>query len=237
MVAPPPYTWRHAPAIRRLRPRPGRAAVLASAGTRAPFDAGWRFVREDPADAGGRLAYAAIREAVLPTGDELVSDPRLRRARPRERARRRRVVRPPGLRRRGLAAARPAARLGHRGAVPAGAVGRHRQAARGRASAGTASASRCRQGRPGRQIAARPGRRHGVLGGLAERPLRRRLAVRLHVVPARPHAVRARGRERAGDPSRKPAGLVALVPGQRALSQRLAGQERPAARRATGACS
>ena len=55
---------------------------LASAETRAPFNADWRFVREDPADAGGHRAYAAVRDAVLPTGDELVSDPRLRRARP-----------------------------------------------------------------------------------------------------------------------------------------------------------
>jgi beta-galactosidase len=57
------------------------AACLASAETRTSFDQGWRFVRDDPADAG-RLDYATIRGHVLPTGDDLVSDPRLRRTRP-----------------------------------------------------------------------------------------------------------------------------------------------------------
>lgn len=42
---------------------------------RLGFNSGWRFQREDPPEAAGRLAYAAIREWVLPTGDDLLSVP------------------------------------------------------------------------------------------------------------------------------------------------------------------
>ena len=74
-----------------------------------------------------------------------------------------------------------------------------------------------------------------LLDGLAERPARRRLAVRLRVVPARPHAVR-RARARTCWPIRldNPPDSSRWYPGRRALPQRVAGEDGAAARRALG---
>ena len=87
-----------------------------------------------------------------------------------------------------LARARPAARLGDRGAVRP-----EDQPAPGRAAVlrrrpGTASASRCRRRRRGRLLLARVRRRDVERDRLPERPRARRPAVRLHRLRARPHA-------------------------------------------------
>jgi beta-galactosidase len=50
-------------------PAPG----LAAPRERVPFNDGWRFQRHDPPEVRGRLDYMAIRDWVLPTGNELLS--------------------------------------------------------------------------------------------------------------------------------------------------------------------
>src|SRR5262245_12396974 len=48
------------------------AADAAPPRARAAFNAGWRFQRGDPPEVQGKLDYRAIRDWVLPTGDELL---------------------------------------------------------------------------------------------------------------------------------------------------------------------
>jgi len=72
--------------VRRLLPTLSLLALAAGAAAapreRVPFNDGWRFQREDPPEVAGRLAYAAIRDWVLPTGDDLLAPPARAAARP-----------------------------------------------------------------------------------------------------------------------------------------------------------
>jgi beta-galactosidase len=66
------------------------AAVIAAAPvwaedaprTRESFDAGWRFTRGDPADAGHRLAYENLKPWIVATGSDLVGADRPKPVRP-----------------------------------------------------------------------------------------------------------------------------------------------------------
>ena len=139
-----------------------------------------------------------------------------------------------GLRRRPLAGARPAARLGDRGAVRPGGQpapgcspvlrgGLVPQALRG---AGVG---------PGPALRARDRRGDVERDRLPERPGARRPAVRLHRLRGRPDAPPPlRRRERRRGPARPRAGVVALVPRRGALPPRLGRRHGPGARGAVG---
>ena len=134
-----------------------------------------------------------------------------------------------------LARARPAARLGDRGAVrpddqPAPGV-------RCRSSAwpGTASASTVPGVGPGPALRDRDRRGDVERDRLPERPRAGRPAVRLHRLRARPDAApRLRRRERARRPPRARAGVLALVPRRGPLPPRLDRRHGPGARGALG---
>jgi beta-galactosidase len=44
---------------------------------RIPFNDNWRFTKDDPADAAGKLDYAKIKDWIIPTGSEFARDPDL----------------------------------------------------------------------------------------------------------------------------------------------------------------
>ena len=58
------------------------APAESSPRQRISFDDNWRFQKEDPADAAGRLTYTVLKPWLLPTGNAFLSDPSARATRP-----------------------------------------------------------------------------------------------------------------------------------------------------------
>ena len=207
---------------------PGAAGAADAIRERLSFNAGWRFTKDDPADAGDSLEYAKIKPYLLPTGNDLLPPGGAGRAsrpsdNPGEKVS---YVQPTfddsGWRRLDLphdwgieGPFEQEYDSGETGKLPWWGVGWYRK----HFSVPAPDAGR----------AALPGRRRGdvLRDGVAERPIRRRLAVRLHLVPRGPDAATSsRRRQRPRHPPGQPARFVALVSRRRHLPQRLAGEDR-----------
>lgn len=58
-----------------LLAQPVFSAEIASPGERISFNAGWRFVKDDPSDAAGKLTYGQLKDWFAASGTDLTKDP------------------------------------------------------------------------------------------------------------------------------------------------------------------
>jgi len=91
------------------------ADVAASPRERTSLNADWRFTKDDPVGTGDTLSYPKIKDWLAGDGRRSAQRRRPAHRAPRRQSRRGCRLRAAGVRRRRLAQARPAARLGHRG--------------------------------------------------------------------------------------------------------------------------